>query len=134
MPLESIHKQAFKAAESAQCAGDQEKFWEMHDKLFQNPRALADENLQTYAEELGLNLVQFNQCLEGGSKADGIRKDMAQAAKSGVRGTPNFWVGVADPKNPNTLKATVNLRGAKAFASFKSTFDDLLAKSEQAAK
>lgn len=127
MPLESIHKQAFKAAEAASCAGDQDKFWEMHDVLFENIKALQPQNLQSYAEGLGLDMVQFNACLENGKKGTQIRKDMAQAAKSGVRGTPNFWIGVADPKNPNKVKATVNLRGAKSFNDFKATFDDLLA-------
>jgi protein-disulfide isomerase len=127
MPLESIHKRAFRAAEAAACAGLQDKFWEMHDLLFENSKALADENLQSYAETLGLDMVAFNGCLEDGKQADSVRKDMAQASKSGVRGTPNFWIGVADPKNPNKLLATRNLRGAKSFNDFKATFDELLA-------
>ena len=125
LPLESIHKRAFRAAEAAACAGTQGKFWEMHDQLFANQKALEDENLQSYAEAVGLDMVQFNACLESGKQGDSVRKDMAQAAKAGVRGTPNFWIGVADPQNSDKVKVTVNLRGAKGFNDFKAVFDDL---------
>ena len=54
LPLESIHKQAFKAAEAANCAGDQAKYWEMHDRLFENQKALEPWN--THAEAVGLDL------------------------------------------------------------------------------
>ena len=97
----------------------------MHDQLFANQKALEDENLQSYAESAGLDMVQFNACLEGGKQGDSVRKDMAQAAKAGVRGTPNFWIGAADPQNPDKVKVTVNLRGAKGFNDFKAVFDDL---------
>jgi protein-disulfide isomerase len=127
MPLESIHKNAFQAAVAANCAGDQDKFWEMHDVLFENTKALQPEQLQTYAETLGLDMVQFNACLKDPEKAALVRNDMAQASKAGVRGTPNFWIGLADPKDPNKVKVTQNLRGAKGFNSFKAAFDQLLA-------
>ena len=88
MPLESIHKLAFKAAEAANCAGEQGKYWEMHGRLFANQQAF--EPWAPHAEALGLDVARFETCLSTGKYADEIRRDMAQAATAGVTGTPAF--------------------------------------------
>ncbi len=85
-----FHKDAPLASKYALAAGKQGKFWEMHDKLFENQRALKAENLDGYAKELGLNLDQLKKDAEGMQKA--IDADMALAAKVGARGTPNFLI------------------------------------------
>ena len=61
MPLEAIHPQAFKAAEASRCAGEQGKFWEMHDRLFTNQNALARKDLSAHAQALGLDGAAFDQ-------------------------------------------------------------------------
>src|SRR5262247_4360160 len=63
-PIESIHKDALKAAEAAHCAGDQGQYWEMHDRLFNKQTALATEHLSAYAGALGLDVKGFQQCLD----------------------------------------------------------------------
>ncbi len=62
-----MHGQAMKASEAALCAGDQDKFWEMHDRLFANQNALSPEALSKHAEALGLDTTQFKECLDSGA-------------------------------------------------------------------
>ena len=124
-PLESIHPQAFKAAEAALCAGDQGKYWEMHDRLFANQRALAPADLTAHAQALGLEAA-FTRCLDGGQKTAKIRRDLADGQKAGVTGTPSFFVGVVDGKG-GPVKIVQTLKGAQAFPAFKAAIDSVLA-------
>jgi protein-disulfide isomerase len=88
----SFHKSAQKAAEAAGCAGEQGKFWEYHDKLFANQRALAPANLDQYATELGLDMAKFKACLDSGQRAPEIAADMKAGQALGVTGTPAAFV------------------------------------------
>ncbi len=124
LPLESIHKLAFKAAEAANCAGEQGKFWEMHDRLFANQRTL--EPWKAHAEAVGLDVSKFEGCLNAGKQAEEIRKDMAEAAKAGVTGTPLFFLAYTDPSS-SKIKTVARLSGAQPFAVFKAEIDKLLA-------
>ena len=123
-PLETIHPQAFKASEAALCAGDQGRYWEMHDVLFANQRALAPAQLAGHAATLGLDVARFTQCLESGTKASKVRRDLADGGKAGVAGTPAFFLGVADG---DTVKVVRVLKGAQGFAAFKEAIDGALA-------
>ena len=127
--LESIHKQAFKAAEAANCAGDQAKYWEMHDRLFENQKALEPWN--THAEAVGLDLSAFERCLGSGKFAEEIRRDMGEARKAGQTGTPAFMLGRTDP-NSSKMKILAAVRGARPFADFKAEIDRLLDETEKA--
>jgi protein-disulfide isomerase len=89
LPLQ-MHSQAFKAAEAAACAGDQKKFWQMHDALFENQRALAPDQLQGYAEELGLDVATFQKCLASGRHDAEIRSSVRVAHSLGITGTPAY--------------------------------------------
>ena len=124
MPLESIHKFAFKAAEAANCAGEQGKYWEMHDRLFENQKAFEPWN--GHAEAIGLDVAAFEQCLTSGKSAPEIRRDMAEAGKAATSGTPAFLIGRTDPKS-SKLTILAVLRGARAFPDFKAEIDRLLA-------
>jgi protein-disulfide isomerase len=124
MPLD-FHKNAFKAAEAAHCAGDQGKFWEMHDLLFQNQTALDPEQLPAHAKSLGLSETAFSQCLESGKFAAQIRQDIAQAGTAGITGTPTFFIGLVQPGD-GRVKVMKKLVGAKPYAEFKAAFDSLL--------
>ncbi|MFO1430557.1 MAG: DsbA family protein [Candidatus Competibacteraceae bacterium] len=124
-PLEELHKNAFKAAEAAHCAGDQGKYWEMHDRLFSNQQALAPENLTAYAESLGLNRDSFQQCLDSDKYAAQVREDMSQGQQLGVQGTPTFFLGTATADGK--VKAVRVLRGALPYPAFKEAIDGLLA-------
>ena len=87
-----FHDRAQPAAEAAQCANEQGKFWEYHDKLFENQRALQDANLRQYAVDLGLNAESFGECLDSGRFRDDVAQDMREGTSVGVRGTPAFFV------------------------------------------
>lgn len=88
----SFHQQAQKAAEAAQCAGDQGKYYEMHDMLFESGVSGGVASFKAYATNLGLNSAQFNNCLDSGKYYDEVQDDMKQGAAAGVRGTPGFLV------------------------------------------
>ena len=91
-PLSSIHPQAQRAAEAAECAEEQGRFWEYHDLLFQRAPALAIENLTAYAAEVGLDTERFEDCLESGHKADVVAEDLEDGLSYGVTGTPSFFI------------------------------------------
>ncbi len=126
LPLTSIHKEAFKAAEAANCAGKQGKYWEMHDQLFANPKALRVMNLQTHALGIGLDLAAFKQCLSSGATAQEIRDDVAEGTKAGVRGTPTFFIGRTNPTS-SAVKVLRIIRGAQAYPKFQQALDSVLA-------
>jgi protein-disulfide isomerase len=125
MPLERIHKQAFKAAEATHCAGDQGMYWEMHDRLFENQRAL--EPWSGHAEALGLDVSAFDSCMDAATHAAAIRRDMTEAGKAGVTGTPSFVLGLSDPSDPSRVRGLAFIRGAQPFATFKAQIDSALA-------
>ena len=91
-PLSQIHPYAQKAHEASECAKDQNKFWEMHDKLFQNAQALGVDDLKRYASDLKLDTAKFNTCLDGGSKASIVAEQLQEGIGAGVTGTPSFFV------------------------------------------
>jgi protein-disulfide isomerase len=125
-PLESIHKKAFKAHEAAICAGEQGKFWEMHDRLFAGQAALTPADIFNYAQAIGLKMGEFQGCFNVGLHTEQIRKDIAEGQKAGVTATPVFFLGVTTPNSP-TLKVTKTIIGAKAYSAFKEEIDALLA-------
>lgn len=110
----AMHRNAQKAAEAAGCAEEQGKFWEMHDKLFANQRALELDNLTTYAQDIGLDPQKFKSCLDSGKRADEIKRDTADGTSLGVSGTPASFV------NGRMIS------GAQPFENFTKVIDDEL--------
>jgi len=125
-PLESIHKNAFKAAEATRCAQDQGKFWEMHDLLFADQQKITPEDLVAHAKALGMDEAGFKKCLDEGTYAAAIRKDMAEGQKAGVTGTPAFFLATPEG-NDGKLKVVQRLSGAQAFSAFQAAIDGALA-------
>lgn len=123
-PLAQIHPNATRAAEASECARVQGKFWEYHDRLFANPRALAIADLNRYGTELGLNMPAFEQCLAGQTAAK-VRKDLSEAAQAGMAGTPTFFIGTSTPDGK--VKVLKKMVGALPYDAFKAAFDELLA-------
>jgi predicted DsbA family dithiol-disulfide isomerase len=111
-----FHANATLAAQGAECARDQEKFWEYHDKLFANQKALLPDNLKSYATELGLDAAKFNACLDGGAKAKVVADDLTYGQSVGMSGTPGFYI------NGRMIS------GAQPFDVFKKVIDDELAR------
>ena len=130
LPLESIHKNAFKAAEAANCANEQGKFWEMHDSLFAHQATLSPDNLSIYAETIGLDMPKFKSCLDSGQYAPEIRKSIAEAGNAGVTATPTFLLVLTEP-NSSKVKVLKVLRGAQPYAAFKGAIDSALSTQKQ---
>jgi protein-disulfide isomerase len=91
-PLEEVHPYALHAAEAAECAGGQGKFWPMHDVLFENQPHLKLRQLRSYAERLDLDLPRYAAEMEDQVYLQRIREHMQSGRESGVRATPTFFV------------------------------------------
>jgi protein-disulfide isomerase len=91
-PLQESHPHAEHAAEAAEDAGAQGKFWEMHHTLFEHQKRLDDEALAQYAQALELDVARFSSELSSGVYADRVRQDFHTGVRSGVNGTPTFFV------------------------------------------
>ncbi len=111
-----FHANAQKAGEAAKCAGAQDMFWEMHDKLFDEGVKGGVTAFKGFAADLGLDTKQFNTCLDSGMMAESVKKDMAEGQAAGITGTPGFTI------NGNVLS------GAQPFDKFKEVIDAELAK------
>lgn len=91
-PLSEIHPHALRAAEAAEAAGAQGSFWEMHDTLFENQGTLDDLHLIRFAEMLDLDVDMFTRDLSTGAYRDRVREDFMSGVRSGVNGTPTFFI------------------------------------------
>ena len=87
-----MHSYARKAAAAAIAAGRQGKFWEMHEKLFANQRELSDAKVETIAQEIGLNVEQFDKDLKDPAIASLIDRDINNGRQANVQGTPTIFV------------------------------------------
>jgi protein-disulfide isomerase len=114
-----VHGQeAVLAAGAAECAGEQNAFWEYHDILFLNTGSVdfSVENLEQFAEELELDSDSFNTCLDSERYMDKLAADVDEARRRGVSGTPTFFVG------------QTQVVGAKPYSEFKTAIEDELAR------
>jgi len=114
-PLVNMHPNAFPAAEASECANDQGKFWEYHDKLFENQNNLGIELYYSIADGLNLNMTQFKQCVESEAKKQAVTKDMQESISKNLKGTPSFFVNDIPVEN-------------FAYENFKKIIDEELAK------
>jgi protein-disulfide isomerase len=92
MPLTDAHPHAALAAEAAESAGAQGKFWQMHDALYEHQRHLSVETIRSLAENLGLDLARFDADLEAGRFQMRVKRDFTGGIKSGVKATPTFFI------------------------------------------
>ena len=122
-PIQNIHPNALPASVAAECANEQGKFKEMHDKLFDNQKewsGLETANamllFSQYALEIGLEQEIFDSCLTNGKYIEEIRNDLNDGRNYGVSGTPGFFIG-------NDQVGYVELKGAQPFESFKKVID-----------
>ena len=91
-PLAQVHPHARNAAYAAEAAGMQGRFWEMHDILFDNQQNLTDRDLLAYAQALGLDIRQFIADMGSQEVAQKVRDDFMSGVRSGVNGTPTFFI------------------------------------------
>ena len=123
----AFHKYAFKTHEAANCAAEQGKYWEMHDRIYAKKGSTAPKynDLLGHAAAIGLDFLTFKRCLDSGKHAAEIRKDIADGEKAGVKGTPTFFLGFTKPNDPE-IEVLKILRGAMPYSSFKKAIDELL--------
>jgi protein-disulfide isomerase len=117
LPL-PFHDKAVPAALAAEAAGEQGKFWEMHDKLFANQQALGAAEIEKYAGEIGLDIARWKASMEGPKGKARVEADKQLAAQFGASGTPTFFL------NGRTLV------GAQPFNAFKTVIDDEIKKAD----
>jgi protein-disulfide isomerase len=91
-PITTSHPHAERAAEAAEAAATQGRFWEMHDLLYENQKRLRDDDLRAYAEKLGLDVELFDAELAEHVHAARVREDFMSGVRSGVNGTPTFYI------------------------------------------
>ena len=91
-PLASLHPQAHKAAEAARCAGEQGKFWEYHDLLFDSQAQWTATDFKRFADKLKLETKSFGLCLDSGKHQAAVQSDIDDGAGLGITGTPTFFV------------------------------------------
>ncbi|MFA6301138.1 MAG: thioredoxin domain-containing protein [Candidatus Paceibacterota bacterium] len=113
-----------RAAEAARCAGDQEKFWDYHDYLFihqngENKGAFSDDNLKSFAKEIGLNVVSFDKCLDDSKYAQAVANSRNEGITAGVTGTPKGFI----VKN-NAIVGIID--GAESYVTVKPKIDSAL--------
>lgn len=118
---EFIGIESRRAAEAAYCAGDQEKFWEMHDIIFanqngENQGGFVDKRLIAFADKIGLDAAKFNDCFSSNKYADMVTKDGVAGNQAGVKATPSF-----------TINGEL-LEGAQPFSAFQAKIDAILNK------
>jgi protein-disulfide isomerase len=124
LPLPT-HPQALPAAQASRCAGEQGKFWEMHERLFANQDALAADALKQHAAALGLDAARFNECLSSGRYRSAVARSMASAERLRIDGTPAFLIGVLDAGG-EVVKVGQVMLGAKTYEEFKAVLDGAL--------
>ncbi len=123
----SFHPMASVYAEAARCAGDEGKYWEMHDKIFNEQDKfgqgtvsnLTVDDVKKWSQDIGLDATQFNSCLDSGKYTSAVQANFNEGAAVGVSGTPSFVIGKAD----GTGQLIV---GAQPYSVFKSAIDGLL--------
>lgn len=114
-PLSSIHPDAQRSAEAAECADEQGMFWEMHDAIFaQQPQGLSEEDLTLLAQDIGLDQDQFIDCLDSGLTTDEVLADYDDGLRYGVSGTPTFYIN------------GIELVGAQPLREFEDIIDEEL--------
>ncbi|MBW2543341.1 MAG: thioredoxin domain-containing protein [Deltaproteobacteria bacterium] len=121
LPLNNIHPRAQAAAEAAACANNQGKFWDYHDLIFANNRALSDEDLERYASEVGLEMADFRQCVQNRETQQIVDADTAVAETLQISGTPSFLIN------------GIPMHGAQSLEAFSEVIDAEIARSASGA-
>jgi protein-disulfide isomerase len=116
-PLVTVHPHALDAAEAAEAANAQGRFWPMHDRLFEHQHALEDESLVEHAVALGLDVERFVADLAEQRHLPRIREDLSSGARSGVNGTPTFFVNGIRHESGNDLASLSAAITAAAYAA-----------------
>jgi len=124
-PLENIHPRARKAAEAAQCAAEQGKFWEMHDLLFAQSGNLDISQYGDFARKLGLDASAFDLCLKSGKQTAKINRSLASASAIGINSTPSFIITKSE--RGDIINGGTIVTGANTYQEFRQVIEQILA-------
>ena len=124
-PIDANHPQAIRAHEAAHCAIEQNKFWDMHARLFSAPGTHLPAALEQRAAEAGLNVDAYRTCIAGAAATPGIRQSVALADSLGATGTPWFFLGIRDLRT-NQVRVLKPIGGAQPYAQFVTAIDAAL--------
>lgn len=125
-PVEELHPDAFRAHVAAACAGDQGRYWDMHDRLFADQGNFQRERFVEDARRAGLDITTFQSCLAGTSHDAVIRQDIDEAVRGGVNGTPVFVVALTEPGGAAVTPLRVVV-GVQPYDAFVDAIDAVLA-------
>ena len=125
-PIAQLHPDAFKSHEAANCAGDQGKYWQMHESLFANAPVRDVPQLTAQAKTIGLDLAKFGTCMSSGRHAVAIRDSIERMQQLGVGGTPLTLIGIT-PAPGAPMKIVSSVYGAKPYPEFKAAIEAALA-------
>ena len=114
-PIDQLHPRARKGHEAARCANEQGKFWAYHDKLYENAPKASLEHLKAFAQEVGLDVPAFEQCVASGKHRAAVQRDVEEGQRLGVTGTPTFFINGRQ------------LSGAQPLETFAQAIDEELA-------
>lgn len=118
-----FHREARSAAIAASCANEQGAYWEMHEQLFENQGKLNNEMYGQLAEDMDLDLSQFNKCLNDPGHEKRVNEDIALAERIGIQGTPAFLVGRLEAGRLTDIKA---ISGAQQYSTFARIIDSMV--------
>jgi len=124
-PVFSVLPNMMAPAEAAHCAGEQGQFWPMHDAIFNNQRALTRDSLISYGRAIGVDLTALATCLKERRNADIVKRGLRDGSAAGVRGTPTFFIAVAEPDHTR-LRVLRVIHGAQSYAYMEHAIDELL--------
>lgn len=126
-PVDQLHPESIRAHEAAHCAGEQNRYWDMHPRLFGAPGSHTPDRLLGLAREIGLDMDAFGTCVESRRSDEAIRKTSRMAVDYGATGTPTFFIGLRDPAKD---KVTVlqAFSGAEPYDAFVEALDSALAR------
>lgn len=125
-PLDESHPKAGRAAEAAECANQQGRFWEMHEQLFAHQQALEPSDLVSHAKAVGVETAAFETCMKGAAKGK-VKRDFNDGLKAGVDGTPTFLIGTAE--KDGKVRVVKRLTGIQSTDSFTAALNEVLAAS-----
>jgi protein-disulfide isomerase len=128
-PVDSLHPESIRAHEAAHCAGEQNRYWDIHVRLFGPAGSHSSERLLGLARDLGLDMKAFGDCVQSRRSDDAIRQTSQTAVEFGATGTPAFFLGSRDPAT-NKVTVLQGLSGAQPYEVFAQAIDAVLAKTK----
>lgn len=125
-PIERFHRLAFQASEAAQCAGDQGKFWEMHNLLYSRQDALQEDDLYDHAASLSLDISAFQDCMITNKHAAGIKQNIEEGQILKFTGTPTIYICIPEKDQAGLVRVVHVIPGVGGYGGFSQQLEKYL--------